>query len=419
MWKDLPTEILENVFTFLPISSLCRFRTLSKNWNIHITSYAFRHAQASRLVPPEQYIVLVVNLIFRKSKFLSSGGWDVLDMAKRRFLFFSDNFVRNPLLQRRPLSFGGNLRGYLEAAAGGLFCVEYIWSDSSENVLHTGLFVCNPVLKTFKELPHLAAKSSHCIVMSTDTVSMGYEIIAHVSNYESPTSTVSIFVYESKIGSWRALASYKLMTQIGRMNWGAMTVFKNKQYWTHIYNCCERIVSYDKETGVVSYLAGLDMSLYDRTTSVRGETRYLVVSQDRLFSVMQVKYGETFFSVDIFEINIAKEERIHLTVVPRELLVWVLRPNLESRTIHDLESGSLSAMSQIDIYCAFNYHVVVTGSADSILISSVGRCVAYSLSDKSWYQCSDGHNLLEDYGGARQGIGKFYGCSCCLSFCSP
>ncbi|KAG0558867.1 hypothetical protein KC19_10G060300 [Ceratodon purpureus] len=392
MWKDLPTEILENVFTFLPISSLCRFRTLSKSWNIHITSYAFRHAQASRSVSPEQYVD-----VCKRSRAYLRGGWDVLDMAKRRFLFFSDNFVRNPLLQRRPLSFGGNLRGYLEGAAGGLFCVEYIWSDSLENVLHTGLFVCNPVLKTFKELPHLAAKSSLCIVMSTDTVSMGYEIIAHVSNYESPTSTVSIFVYESKIGSWRALASYKLMTQIGRMNWGAMTVFKNKQYWTHIYNCCERIVSYDKETGVVSYLAGLDMSLYDRTTSVRGETRYLVVSQDRLFSVMQVKHGETFLSVNIFEINIAKEERIHLTEVPRELLVWVL-PNLESSSM---------------------YFAVVTGSADSILISSVGRCAAYSLSNKSWYQCPDGHNLLEDYGGAGQGIGKFNGCSCCLSFCSP
>lgn len=391
MWKDLPAEILENVFTFLPISSLCRFRTLSKSWNIHITSYAFRHAQASRSVSPEQYV-----LVFKRSTFSLSGGWDVLDMTKRRFLFFSDNFVRNPLLQRRPLSYGGNPT--LEAAAGGLFCVEYTWSNSSDNSLHTGLFVCNPILKTFKELPHLAAKSSRWMVMSTDTVSMEYEIIAHVPNYESPTSAVSIFVYESKIGSWRALAPYKLMNQSRRVNWGTLTIFKNKQYWTHIYNCCERIVSYDKETGVVSNLASLDMPLNDPTTSDRRETRYVVVSQDRLFGVTQVKGVGTFFSVNIFEINIAKEERMHLTEVPRELLVWVLRPNLECRSL---------------------FSAVGTGSADSILISNVGRCVAYSLSNKSWYQYPDGHNLLEDYSGAGQGIGKFNGCSCCLSFCSP
>ncbi|KAG0563596.1 hypothetical protein KC19_8G043900 [Ceratodon purpureus] len=386
MWRDLPAEILENVFTFLPISSLCRFRTLSKRWNIYISSPAFRLAQASRLVSPEEYVVLV-----RFWGHEQRSGWNVLDKAKRKFLFLGDDFLRNHLLQRHPYQ-----DAYLEAADGGLFCMRCDW-QSDDITGPTCLFVCNPVLKTFKELPHLAAKAPH-IVMSTDIVLMEYEIIA----INSPTSPASVFVYESKIGSWRVVPYNQIYCRPEWRMWRTLTTFKNKQYWINSGSCeghhtCEGIVCYDKDTRVVSDLAGLHMPFHDPTGRTRF-TRHLVVSQDKLFGVMFVEsLSDIFSSVSIFKINIAKEERIHMTEVPRELLVWVLGPNLEWGTIH---------------------LVVVTGSADSILISNVGRCAAYNLLDKSWYQCPD---PLEGFHGAGPGISKnvSYSDSCCLSFCSP
>lgn len=50
IWNRLPAEILESkILRFLPIASLCRFKTVSKKWNMLIShpDCALAHARAS------------------------------------------------------------------------------------------------------------------------------------------------------------------------------------------------------------------------------------------------------------------------------------------------------------------------------------------------------------------------------------
>ncbi|KAG0623641.1 hypothetical protein M758_3G190400 [Ceratodon purpureus] len=396
MWSDLPAGILENVFTFLPISSVCRFRTLSKNWNRFISSPAFRHAQLSK-ASPEEFVLITL----RWGRL--DGGWDVLDMAKRRFLTFSDDFLRNHVQQQGLAPLGHQFgRNYLAAAAGGLFCVRYLFDEET-----SGLFVCNPVLKTVKQLPHLAGwgEFSQRVVMSTDRVSMEYEIfVVNIPAYYTVgalSEPHSILVYESKTGNWKQ-APYKPMSPpvnypSYQVWWGSLTIFRNQQYCIVNKGSREGIVSYNKKTGEVSDLAGVDIPL--------APTSHLVVCTDRLFCVIPVEDDtDDFPSVEIFEINIATKESNLLTVMPQDLLIWVLG--------HDLERG---------FFCEMESKIkVATGSADSILICTVvGRCAAYSLSKRSWSQYPDDHNLLEAYCQADMTREELYGSSYCLSLCPP
>ena len=83
MWRDLPAGLLERVFTFLPIASVCRFRTLSKDWNRFISSPSFKHAGASK----EDYALITP----RWGRL--EGGWVVLDVARKRYFNLSDAFL--------------------------------------------------------------------------------------------------------------------------------------------------------------------------------------------------------------------------------------------------------------------------------------------------------------------------------------
>ena len=399
MWSNLPTDILERVFTFLPIASVCQFRMLSKSWNRYITSPNFTHAQASN-VSPEEYVLIASPQSWYKN-------WCVLDVARRRFLNFSDEFLRNHVQQGlAPLIRSHNFECsdvHKVAPAGGLFCMKYLCSKTCVSA-H---FVCNPVLKTVKQLPYLAwwSEYDHVTVMSTDRVSMEYEIFVvnipyrHYKVGHALFEPHSIFVYESKTGSWRSALYKPLNPSVNyssyQVRWDTLTIFRNQQYCVVNKGSCGGIVSYDKETGEVSDLAGIDIPL--------APTSHLIVNKDKLFCVIRV--GDDtydFSSVEIFEINIIKKESILLTEMPHDLLIWVL----DHDDLHRQLSWS-TMQSKI--------RVVTAQSADSILIyTDVGRCAVYSLSKKSWYQYPDNRNVLEAHYQANVPLVQN-----CLSLCPP
>ena len=83
MWRDLPEELLQKVFTFLSIASLCRFRALSRKWERFIASPAFKQAGASK----EDYVLITP----RWGRL--EGGWVVLDVARKRYFKLSAAFL--------------------------------------------------------------------------------------------------------------------------------------------------------------------------------------------------------------------------------------------------------------------------------------------------------------------------------------
>ena len=204
MWRDFPAQILERkVLTFLPIASLCRFRTVSKQWNVIIShpDFASSHARASS---SEDYVLITVRV---DRPFNSIVGWEVLDVVNNRFFTLSDDFLTKYVKQEGivpvHVPYGDWNRRIILAADEGLFCLSYCF-----NFEILVLLVCNPVLKTAKQLPRLlgCAENYTRVVMSTDRVSMEYEIFVfnQDDDYYQPHA---IDIYDSKTGRWRTVTS--------------------------------------------------------------------------------------------------------------------------------------------------------------------------------------------------------------------
>lgn len=296
-------------------------------------------------------------------------------------------------------------RRVILAADGGLFCLSYGFGLEISVLL-----VCNPVLKTAKQLPCLPGwvEDSSWVVMSTDRVSMEYEIFIfkHDDDHYQPNATS---IYESKTGRWRtAIFTVPPLREPGR-SWYCVSTFimLNGFYKIFRYDgyLHPRVVFYDKSTCVASEL-GFDLPCGD------DDNVKLVVSKDRLFCVSMRGTGGLFHegngwsevpSVKIFEVILARKECIRFTEMPSDLLNWVLGDDLYDNC--DIEG----------VVQFYEEAIVPTGCANSILICScIGRSVAYSLLDKSWYLYSDS-NLLQTHEHFSWYYQDLYGTSNCLS----
>jgi len=148
--EKIPSDLFEEIATFLPLTSLCRFRAVSKNWNRFIShpGFALRHARASF---PEEYVFISeqdVDLEF------STGDWVVLSVASKKFFIFSAHFLAKFVESEDsdvlcPEAFSKPRRLIL-AADGGLFCLSYYVYRGSKPCCKWGphecpLLVCNPV----------------------------------------------------------------------------------------------------------------------------------------------------------------------------------------------------------------------------------------------------------------------------------
>lgn len=196
----IPAEILQlKVLPFLPIASLCRLRSVSKNWNTLISQspeFASSHARASS---PEEHVLITVrdDLPF----FDNIGGWEVLDVANNKVFTVSHDFLSKYVNQECGDDHSWIQRKFLAADGGIFFLMD---SDTSE-IFNQMLLVCNPILKTAKMLPPSPGyiESNESVVMSTNRISMDYEIVVFMwmmttskpnpGTYKNPRLDVRIY----------------------------------------------------------------------------------------------------------------------------------------------------------------------------------------------------------------------------------
>jgi hypothetical protein len=399
MWARLPSEVLKRVVTFLPLAPLVRFKAVSRKWNRLISHREFvsRHAQAAS---PEEYVLVTVRFDAYESN--PVRGWEVLDVANRRFFTLSSDFLTEYVKWGGivpPSKESYNERALL-AADGGLFCVSYSFNEQSSVLL-----VCNPILKTVKRLPQLKGwvASHQRVVMRTDRVSMEYEVyIVHDPLHRS-FKPKTILIYESKTGRWRTVPNIPpLRNELDfyMKPWCSVSKFLKNEFFEpfqHGHHPTRAgIVAFDKATGVLSDLGVALPAYLGEATNLQ-----LVVSNARLFCVAR-SYPE-FSCEEIFEIfEIVMERKgqqrrksVRLATMPSDLLSLVLGDEL----LHD--------------------PFVAVGCGNSILICSVtGWSVAYDLTKKAWDQYP--HNklwkALKLFGEPHQEV---CGSNYCLSLCAP
>lgn len=138
LWSTLPRELLERTLAFLPFPHLFRLRTVCRRWN------ALPHCAYFRHVAPNHWGACLP-VLFCKDTTLdaaddddsgwNSDSWSAFDTSSHSWLRLPPLTCLEP---RHPK--------YLVVGSGGLLCIGDF--DGTEN-----LIVCNPVTRSFRELP--------------------------------------------------------------------------------------------------------------------------------------------------------------------------------------------------------------------------------------------------------------------------
>jgi hypothetical protein len=388
-WAELPAEVLQTVMTFLPLASLVRFKAVSREWNRLISDREFvsRHAQAAA---PEEYVLVTARFDAYESK--RGQGWEVLDVANRRFFTLSSDFLTEYVEREgiAPASRDKYKKQAVLAADGGLVFVAYSFDEESSVVL-----VCNPILKTVKRLPQLRGwvGSVETVVMRTDRVSMEYEV--YIANHPERIS-----IYESTAGRWRTVPNLPPVSN-ELDSYMRPSKFLKNEFYEPFQDCGQEpirtgIVSYNRTTGVFS-----DLGVAFPTYLGLAPNLQLVVSNARLFCVARSSSESSCEEeiLEIFEIVMERKgqkgrKSVRLATMPSDLLSLVLGE---------------------DYYRDDPF--VAVGCANSILICSVtGWSVAFDLSKKVWdqYPRNKLWKAVKMYGVYREVCGSNY----CLSLCA-
>ncbi|CAA3029995.1 F-box only protein 6-like isoform X1 [Olea europaea var. sylvestris] len=124
IWKEFPEDLFEAVMARLPIATFFRFRSVCQKWNSLLNSQSFsQHCEQVEQSLPWFYTITHENL--------NTGAMYDPSLKKWHHLTVPALPTRSVLL---PV-----------ASAGGLVCLL--------DIGHTSFYVCNPLTKSFKELP--------------------------------------------------------------------------------------------------------------------------------------------------------------------------------------------------------------------------------------------------------------------------
>lgn len=233
IWSKLPAELLVKV-SFLTAPTLFRCRAVCKTWNNLISSLEF--AALCAQAPLRKSHVILVGLPGLSSLWLAY----IFDARTNKWCHPIDLKFLQPYWE---LAFGagagtkGLIRRRVLAACGSMLCVSATYVKGSEV-----LVACNPVSKTFEELPLVGSCGTafgacglvHMIIPGTTPTPRAYRIFYLEFLFESASegNLCSRFhVYESTTKKWRSLNSIaKGLNHEQSVDRCSMVHFKNAIY---------------------------------------------------------------------------------------------------------------------------------------------------------------------------------------------
>lgn len=289
VWRELPAEILERVLRWLPFSTLCKFRVVSKYWN---TLPTVRAEEPYLLdIPCNTRTDPVACLRYCCLYSPTANTWDFIDLS-----FLPQRMTQ---LSACPCYWTPQIERF--CSDGGLLCV---WGKLLERDLrfyfsdiipHYTLLVCNPLTKRCRLLPQFdfSYQSSIDFVMKREC-SGGYKIFAVALAYTGePGVNLRHYMYESASDSWTLLLVLKRdCSDVTLLRYCSM-IFDGVYYFVsgggrQPYD----LYAYDIEQN--SWVAaGLRMMINPKTTQV-----FFVVSNRSLLLIASILEEKLYFSIN-------------------------------------------------------------------------------------------------------------------------
>ncbi|KAG0610626.1 hypothetical protein M758_7G079300 [Ceratodon purpureus] len=180
-WRSLPSDILDQALALLPLPDVFRVRSVCKRWNSVIHCAQFQELSLRSSVSWGPFYSPRVGWKGQGSR---SVLWSSYDLSEGKWITMPQ--FEFPVCAQ---SSSWNLL----AANGGLFC--FGASDGPRRIL-----VCNPMTKTWRELPSVNMDYSARVVMVThmivDELRSSYKILF--------AGTATVDLYDSVTNKWNA-----------------------------------------------------------------------------------------------------------------------------------------------------------------------------------------------------------------------
>lgn len=198
LWKSFPADLLEIVLLYVPIPELCRLRVVCKRWAALTKEEEFK----LKAKPQTGYLFRTPDVITPND---NECSWEIRDPSTQSLYVLSDTFLYDHLNEK--IEIADNYQRSTLAADKGWLAVLWITGDGEDEAM----FVCNPVTKSFKELPPLFSNSAAkyfnpavALVVADDMLSYKLFVVQEYG-IEDPARK-RCFVYNSSVGEWRPFA---------------------------------------------------------------------------------------------------------------------------------------------------------------------------------------------------------------------
>jgi hypothetical protein len=384
LWSGLPSEIIEQVLSFVPVPDLCRYRAVCTTWNRLICNPKFAAVHAAKrrdhaisfIVMSFNYTFKADRQAFRKSSTCESSSWCVLDLTARRWYT-----VKNDLYRFKRDS-------DIMAMGAGLVC-QYLETESQSN----SIIVHNPVATTGARV--LPTAPDHFTSQSFPELSLVFKynshfkviLINHSFNDKDilddpmlPPEVRSLIqtdpfvrVYDSGTNAWACMANPTwIFNGIGHIRRSIMF-----QGFLHVLFYAE------KEYQLWRY--GLEENAWEKlAVPISGDFKYpeLVVTGDRFFLVAW--YCKRFCLALNGGLKNLKERRwfyklfeIKVPGMRRETLFDLSKAKVVS--LFDVKTGVENSECQYPRMSVFSF-----GSSLLFMSNSSGKSMSFDVVTRKW-----------------------------------
>ncbi|XP_057949598.1 F-box only protein 6 [Malania oleifera] len=218
IWKEFPEDLFEAVIARLPIATFFRFRSVCRKWNSLLNSDSFSQ-QCARVLQAQPWFYTITH------ENVNTGA--MYDPSLKKW--------HHPTVPSLPTK----IIVLPVASAGGLVCFL--------DIGHRYFFVCNPLTRSFKELPtrsvRVWSRVAVGMTLNGNSTSGGYKIlwVGCDGEYE---------VYDSAKNSWTRPGSMPSNVKLPlSLNFRSQTVSIGRTLY-FMRSDPEGIVSYNMSTGV-------------------------------------------------------------------------------------------------------------------------------------------------------------------------
>ncbi|KAG6407807.1 hypothetical protein SASPL_130806 [Salvia splendens] len=150
IWKDFPEDLFESLLARVPIATFFRFRSVCRKWNSLLTSQSFSQQYGEVEHSKPWFYAITYEDIYTRTGAMYDPSYAITyeDIYTRTGAMYdpSSNKWHHPTMPDLPTKV---IKSPV-ASAGGLICFV--------DFHHKSIYVCNPLTRSFKELPARCGK---------------------------------------------------------------------------------------------------------------------------------------------------------------------------------------------------------------------------------------------------------------------